>query len=204
MKRIFAMIGFVGLFSTMGLSSDQARTHPPRQTFSFEEDMRLRALVARCPLGGWGEIAVLMGNRNIRQCRDRWKHYLSATKRNVPWTIMEDQSLFEKYTEWGPKWTRIAAFLGDRTDTEVKNRWLKRFSYLEGGAIGFPRRANKQHNNPPLVPVTQAPAEPLQQNHILPILPDLPPQDPAPQTTNPPALDTFRIFEDDCSFSFDW
>jgi hypothetical protein len=94
--------------------------------FTVEEDVQLRELVAEHGTTNWAAIAEQMQGRNARQCRERWKHYLSCNKRRVPWTRAEDDLLLEKVTELGPKWTKIAAVLGDRSDLEVKNRWIKK------------------------------------------------------------------------------
>jgi hypothetical protein len=63
-------------------------------------------------------------HRNPRQCRERWKHYLSGSTTRVPWTPEEDRLLFDRVCELGPCWTKIAGLLGTRTDIEVKTRWF--------------------------------------------------------------------------------
>jgi hypothetical protein len=95
-----------------------------RAMFKAGEDQQLRELVGKFGEHSWEEIATQMPNRTTRQCRERWKHYLSGAKLNEPWAAEEDRALFEKVQEWGTKWTRIAAFLGDRTDLEAKSRWM--------------------------------------------------------------------------------
>ncbi|OHS94791.1 Myb-like DNA-binding domain containing protein [Tritrichomonas foetus] len=69
-----------------------------------------------------------MHGRNSRQCRERWKHYLSSSRVKLPWTPEEDQLLYNKMEELGPKWTKISAFFFDRTDIQVKSRWMQRFA----------------------------------------------------------------------------
>ena len=65
-----------------------------------------------------------MEGRNARQCRERWKHYLSPKVSTGPWTEAEDQLLNEKYSEYGSQWARISKFFMNRTDITVKNRWI--------------------------------------------------------------------------------
>jgi hypothetical protein len=101
-----------------------------RSPFSPEEDAQLRHLVSEHGLSAWVEIANLLPGRNPRQCRERWKHYLSSDQGSLPWTEAEDALLFEKVAELGPKWTRLAKVLGNRTDIEVKMRWLKKFNHI--------------------------------------------------------------------------
>jgi hypothetical protein len=76
----------------------------------------------------WRVIAEVMPGRNVRQCRERWKHYLSCEKPNEPWSPEEDRLLAEKIARLGPRWTKLAAFFPGRTDIQVKAHWLARFS----------------------------------------------------------------------------
>jgi hypothetical protein len=99
-----------------------------RAKFAMIEDVQLRQLVAEYGVDNWRHIASLMPGRNPRQCRERWKHYLSGTGVQVPWTVQEDQILLERVQIWGPRWTRIANFFGNRTDIEVKARWIQKFN----------------------------------------------------------------------------
>jgi hypothetical protein len=101
-----------------------------RSKFTDDENIQLRSLVAQHGLRAWVEIAKLLPGRSPRQCRERWKHYLSKDQSSVPWTESEDALLFEKVSELGPKWTRIAALLGNRTDIEIKARWLHKFNHI--------------------------------------------------------------------------
>ncbi|KAH0794974.1 Myb-like DNA-binding domain containing protein [Histomonas meleagridis] len=95
-----------------------------RRKFSHEEDEKLKSFVDTYGENDWRNIASRMENRNARQCRERWKHYLSPNVSTGPWTNAEDTLLFEKYSEFGPQWARIAKFFTNRTDINVKNRWI--------------------------------------------------------------------------------
>jgi hypothetical protein len=44
------------------------------------------------------------------------------------WTTAEDELIFNKFQEVGPKWVQISAFLPGRTGNDVKNRWHKHIS----------------------------------------------------------------------------
>lgn len=107
------------------MSHDKRRT---RAKFLPEEDARLRELVLAHGTNSWEQIAGLMPGRNIRQCRERWKHYLSSERPYEPWTEEEDKILFDKVQALGAKWTKIAKFLPGRTDLQAKTRWQKIFS----------------------------------------------------------------------------
>ena len=102
-----------------------------RMKFLPEEDANLKRLVALYGDTSWVQIASNMPGRNIRQCRERWKHYLSCNRAKSPWTEEEDRLLFEKYCEFGPKWTKISRFFNERSDIQIKSRWQKKFFYLK-------------------------------------------------------------------------
>lgn len=91
--------------------------------FTAEEDEKLKMLVLSHGTSSWGFIAQLMGTRNHRQCRERWKNYINPALRNDPWTLEEDQLLVDKYAEFGPKWNKIAKFFAHRSDNAIRNRW---------------------------------------------------------------------------------
>lgn len=92
--------------------------------FSTEEDQRLIFLVNKYGPNSWNIISAHMNGRNVRQCRERWRHYLSPQVSTKPWTYYEDCILMQKYAEFGPKWKNIAVVLPHRTEISVKNRFL--------------------------------------------------------------------------------
>jgi hypothetical protein len=69
-----------------------------------------------------------MPGRDVRQCRDRWKHYLSSEKPVDSWTPEEDSLLYEKMQLLGPVWTKLSAFFPGRTDFQIKSRWMRQFA----------------------------------------------------------------------------
>lgn len=99
-----------------------------RAKFKGEEDEKLRSLVEKYGENQWDQIASEMPGRNVRQCRERWKHYLSCQKSDDTWTQEEDDLIGEQVQLLGGKWTRIAAMLPGRTDLQVKNRWGQIFN----------------------------------------------------------------------------
>jgi hypothetical protein len=147
-----------------------------RAKFAVVEDVQLRQLVAEYGVENWRQIASRMPGRNPRQCRERWKHYLSGTGGQIPWTMQEDQILFAKVRDWGPRWTRIANFLGSRTDIEVKTRWLQKFNPIAPAApnyrIGVPPVESQPRPAPP--PPFAGPPMNQWRNDFAPIT--LPPQ----------------------------
>jgi hypothetical protein len=110
--------------------SQPAETPPVhrREKFLPDEDARLRELVRLHGPKAWDRIAKEMPGRKARQCRERWKHYVSSEKSSFEWTAEEDHLLFEKMQEHGPKWTVLSQFFPGRTDMQVKTRWMQKFA----------------------------------------------------------------------------
>jgi hypothetical protein len=126
-----------------------------RANFSPEEDRRLRQLVSVFGTNCWDMIAAGLQERNGRQCRERWKHYLSSDLRPSPWTLDEDRHLFMKMQELGPRWTFLASHFPGRTDLQVKHRWMQRFAW--GSCLHL---RNRYRNGTLPMPETQAMAKP--------------------------------------------
>ena len=127
---------------------DMSSINPPqrkkRQAFSQSEDQKLQQLVEKFGQNDWGLIARKMGDRTPRQCRDRWKEYLSPTLLSTAWTPEEDELLRKKYEQYGAKWSLISNMIRGRSETSVKNRWR----LLERRAI-----QNIQYELPIITPV---------------------------------------------------
>jgi hypothetical protein len=64
-----------------------------------------------------------MVDRTTRQCRDRWKFYLSPSVNCTPWTPEEDRRLVAKYREIGGQWSKLCCYFNNRSLNNVKNRW---------------------------------------------------------------------------------
>lgn len=98
-----------------------------RNKFTPEEDQKLRELIQKHGDRSWNLVSRLMGTRSQRQCRERWKHYLSCdmSMASKPWTKEEDEILISKFNELGAKWTKIARELPGRSDLQVKLRYMK-------------------------------------------------------------------------------
>jgi len=103
----------------------------------------LTCLVAQFSSLGWDEISRRMPGRNPRQCRERWKHYLSVGFADRAWTKPEDDLLLEKYEQYGPRWTRLSAFFEKRSDIQIKARWTKLTEKRSGGEE---RKGAAEHN----------------------------------------------------------
>jgi hypothetical protein len=133
-------------------------TRHTRAKFQPEEDHELRRLVAIHGTSAWEAVARDLPGRSVRQCRERWKHYLSGERAKSPWTAEEDRLLFEKMQMLGPKWTRLATFFPGRTDIEVKAHWMQTFASISNLHI------RNRKIEPPVFRPPMAPAQPP--NHV--------------------------------------
>lgn len=127
-----------------------------RQRLKFlpEEDEKLKNLVEKYGTNSWSQVATKMPGRNVRQCRERWKHYLSVDKTyQNPFTPEEDQIIVEKFFELGPKWTKISKFLQGRSDIQIKSRLQKTLKIMNSflpNRMHFPFNHYPTQTVPPL------------------------------------------------------
>ena len=98
----------------------KART---RDKFIEEEDTVLRYLVSVYGLNNWRKISEIMGTRNARQCRDRYKNYLAPNISHQPWTQEEDNKLEFLVSSFGKKWRLLSRDFVGRTDINLKSRY---------------------------------------------------------------------------------
>jgi hypothetical protein len=111
-------------------SSEQISKHrpgyfTPKIKFTKEEDHFLRSLVERFGSMNWRKIASHMGTRNERQCRERWRNYLSPQVSDPQeWTPEEESRLVDAYSIIGPRWTFLASQFPGRSIFNVKNRLM--------------------------------------------------------------------------------
>lgn len=94
-----------------------------RKKFTEEEDKYLSKLVDEMGAKNWDLIAEKMPNRTARQCRDRYSNYLIPGFFNGEWSAEEDENLYRKYQEIGPRWTIIQKYFKNRSPNSLKNRW---------------------------------------------------------------------------------
>lgn len=118
-----------------------------RAKFLPHEDRQLKALVAEFGEDQWRKVASRMPNRNVRQCRERWKHYICSDSSKIPWNKQEDDILLKMVNEYGFKWTKIAKCLPGRTDIQVKSRWYQVFDECSETNIKREKTLENQINN---------------------------------------------------------
>ena len=91
-----------------------------RNQFSKNEDKNLKELVSVFGENNWSVVAKHMDQRNPRQCRDRYKNYLSPRINCSPWTFDEELKLDMLVNYFGKKWSIISKFFPGRTEINVK------------------------------------------------------------------------------------
>ena len=97
---------------------------PARTKFSPEEDDRLRELVDKYGTNDWAKIALALGGRTSRQCRERYKNFLQPSLVNGPWTPEEDELLIRLYHHYGPNWVAMHRIhFPTRSNNNIKNHW---------------------------------------------------------------------------------
>jgi len=108
------------------------------QPWTAAEDAKLAELVSEHGPKKWSLIATALVSKGSKQCRRRWKNFLSADIKKGGWTAEEDAILIESHLQHGNKWTEIAKVVGGRTDNAVKNRWaaLEKRRERQGGYGG--------------------------------------------------------------------
>jgi hypothetical protein len=118
-------------------TSDPAKAGS-RHLFTPDEDRRLRALVGRLGTKNWEDVVRYLPGRTARQCRDRYKNYLTDSLTIRPWTPEEDAFLIEQFHQIGPKWVQIGKLLSGRSGNNVKNRWHKHLCSIQSGQSQSP------------------------------------------------------------------
>lgn len=93
-----------------------------KKKFTHEEDQLIMSMYDK--IGNkWKIIASRIPGRSARQCRERWRYYLSPSINRQEWSQEEDSLLMAKYELIGPKWATIAMCFMNRTDVDLKNRY---------------------------------------------------------------------------------
>ncbi|KAK8886651.1 hypothetical protein M9Y10_042117 [Tritrichomonas musculus] len=93
-----------------------------RKLFSFEEDAKLMVLVEKFK-DNWKKIASEMKNRSVRQCKERYFHYLAPDIKREDWSHEEDLILLSSVEKYGKKWKSFEVLLNGRTEIDIRNRF---------------------------------------------------------------------------------
>ena len=94
-----------------------------RSKFTESEDKKLLELVNKYGENSWALVSSEMENRSTRQCRDRYKHYISPQINQSAWTAEEDKLLVEKVDSIGERWKILEVYFRNRTEVQLRNRY---------------------------------------------------------------------------------
>ena len=118
------------LYQTHHLKNMSYGKPHPKSKFTLEEDEKLSSIVtsyvAKHPNSPieWKKISQMLPSRNPRQCKERWENYLSPNTNRTPFTIEEDILLLNMFQQFGSKWVLISKLFNNRSDTNVKSRYM--------------------------------------------------------------------------------
>ncbi|KAL3529204.1 hypothetical protein ACH5RR_008526 [Cinchona calisaya] len=100
--------------------------HPARQRvgkWTPEEDKRLKVAVMLFGPKTWKKISQFVPGRTQVQCRERWVNCLDPSLNLDEWTLEEDSKLKAAIEEHGYCWSKVAACVPPRTDSQCRRRW---------------------------------------------------------------------------------
>lgn len=122
-----------------------------RVKFTAEEDAEVRRLVG---LYGddWKRISAAMGNRNVRQVRERYLHYLNPTVNLSKWSSEEDDLLLELRSKYGARWTLFTRFFDGRSAPNIKNRFARLLTQHKKNLLHASQQISTSSGLPPSLP----------------------------------------------------
>lgn len=103
-------------------SNKQNKKQYYRKLFSFEEDSKLMILVEKYK-DNWKKIASEMSDRSVRQCKERYFHYLSPDIKRDEWSHDEDLLLLSSVEKQGKRWKALESIFEGRTEIDIRNRF---------------------------------------------------------------------------------
>ncbi len=91
--------------------------------WTIEEDRQLMEWMQIKGAHKWSHCAEFIKGRSGKQCRERWFNTLNPNVKKGNWTAEEDLKIFQLFSEFGSKWSKIASFFSGRTENSIKNRF---------------------------------------------------------------------------------
>lgn len=102
--------------------SNHKREQYFRKCFTPDEDARLLLLINKYRYN-WKKISNEMKNRSVRQCKERFHHYLSPNIKHDNWTQEEDVLLLKTVDSFGKRWKIFELIFKGRTEISIRNRY---------------------------------------------------------------------------------
>ena len=104
-----------------------AKVPAKRKHWTAEEDEAIRAVASKKSSCKWSELAAIIARdfgitgRTAKQCRERWYNHLDPLINNQPWSVPEQQLLFNAHAQLGNTWAHITSLIPGRSENAVKN-----------------------------------------------------------------------------------
>ena len=92
-------------------------------SWTREEDETIIKFVQEFGSKNWTRLSSLLPGRIGKQCRERWRNHLDPSISHATWTKEEDDLLMSLHEKYGNAWVKISAFMPNRSDNAIKNRW---------------------------------------------------------------------------------
>ncbi|KAM3140094.1 hypothetical protein pb186bvf_007894 [Paramecium bursaria] len=93
-----------------------------RITWTKEEDELVIELVEKYGKQ-WRVIQSSLPNRSSKTIRERYVNCLDSKINRGDFTKEEDDYIYKRFTEIGPKWSQISKEINNRSENQVKNRF---------------------------------------------------------------------------------
>lgn len=139
MHRIISIYLLMNLKNESNIQKKRINIRFP---FTAEEDQKLLGIVSNLvkaqpkkfkkndlniynsdELINWAKVARQMGNRSVRQCKERYFHYLAPSINKKEWSNEEDSLLMSSVLKYGKKWKVFEELFSNRTEIDIRNRY---------------------------------------------------------------------------------
>ena len=102
----------------------QVRQRSRKNKFTELEDQQILSLVGADENStNWELVAMALGTRTARQCKDRFHMYLAPGLNKTEWNAEEDKLLIDLVSKYGQKWKSFAPSFPGRPEISLKNRF---------------------------------------------------------------------------------
>ena len=91
--------------------------------WTIEEDNLLAEWVNNEGPCKWSLCGDFIKGRSGKQCRERWFNTLNPIVKKGSWTPKEDLLIFELFSKYGSRWSKITSHLKSRSENSIKNRF---------------------------------------------------------------------------------
>jgi hypothetical protein len=104
----------------MSFTDHQEQQFKKRIHFPPDDDKKIIHLVSIFGIDQWKLITGFIKNKTPRQCRERFRNYLSPNVKNLPWSFEEISRLMALVELYGTKWNILTSYFPGRRQTNIK------------------------------------------------------------------------------------